>query len=105
MSVRFTPAGLEADLGPADPADDRADLVGERLAEGLSPGGSASAIPSSQRGAGGAGLGDDQVPLVELGDELAAEPQRHGDARREAGQRRRARPPPGAAATSLRTGS
>ena len=48
-----------------------------------------------ERGARRPGLGDDQVPLVELGDELAAQPERHRHARGEPERRPRARPRPG----------
>ena len=79
------PRRLEPDFGPADPADHGADLVGEVLTKCLFQ---ASGVGDRlvQRGAGGTGLGDHQIALVELGNELAAELQRDGNAEREGSQ-------------------
>ena len=76
---------LQADLGAADPADHRADLGRELPAEG---GLEARRVGYRliERAARGLHLGNDEISLVELGDELPPEAQRHRHARGEPGQ-------------------
>jgi hypothetical protein len=78
---------FKSDLRAADPVDHRADLIGEGRAQGLLKAGRVG-NPFLERGTRLARLGDDEVSLVKLGDELAAQPQRHGHARGEADQGR-----------------
>ena len=68
---------LQADLGPADPADHRADLGRELPAEG---GLEARRVGYRliQRAARGLHLGNDEISLVELGDELPPRPSATG---------------------------
>ena len=96
VSVRFTPAGSRPISGRP------IRLTTVRISSGKASRRAcssrvASAIASFSDVLGGAGLDDDQVALVELRDELAAEPER----RREC--TRRSRPaPPSATATGCR---